>query len=165
MQSYKKIMRRKLTFFLILTTFLGCYCDKALHEGEMLKIPIEFQNFRIDELNSLLIYRIDSDSSVKRDTFLLRDIAFYNEVKNTKVDITDRDLVRSYGDYGSYFNDCSLVFDWETGTDTFKNMNVTKSRNEGERCHKDDPNIRIDIVSFVHKGSIVRKNEPVIIEK
>lgn len=158
-------MRHKLSFFLILTTFLGCYCDKELHEGEMLKIPIEFQNFRIDELNSLFIYRIDSDSSVKRDTFLLRDIAFYNEIKNTKVDITDRNIVRSFGRYESYFNNCSLVFDWETGTDTLKNMKVTKSRNEGERCHKDDPNIRIDNVSFVHKGSIIRINETVIIVK
>ncbi len=158
-------MRRKLPFFLILTTFLGCCCDKELHYGEELKIPIEFQNFRIDELNYLLVYRIDSDSSIKRDTFILRDIAFYNEIKNTKVDITDRELVRSYGQYESYFNNCSLVFDWETGTDTFKNMKVTKSRNEGERCHKDDPNIRIDNVSFVHKGSIVGKDETVIIVK
>lgn len=158
-------MRRELPFFLILTTFLGCYCYKELYEGEMLKIPIEFQNFRIDELNSILIYRIDSDSSVKRDTFLLRDIAFYNEIKNTKADITDRDLVRSYGMYGSYFNNCSLVFDWKTGTDTFKNMKVTKSKNEGNRCHKDDPNVRIDNVSFVHKGRIIKKDETVIIEK
>lgn len=158
-------MRHKILFFLILSTFLGCYCYKELYVGEMLKIPIEFENFRTDELNSIRIYRIDPDSSVKRDTFLLRDIAFYNEIKSNKVDITDRDIVRIYGDYESYFNECSLVFDWETGTDTFKNMKVSKSREEGERCHKDDPNIRIDNVSFVHKGSIVGKDETVIIEK
>lgn len=161
-------MRYKLLLFLILLTLLSCkkYCNQDLLHGEILRIPIEFKNFSVDEVHNIWVYRIDKDSSLKRDTFGLIDIIFTNQIKTNKVSITDDDKFNRFGYYESYFNTCDLIFDWYTGTDTLKNMEVSKSKRQNDdECYKYHPNIRIDHVSFLHKGSIIKKDETVIIEK
>ena len=161
-------MRIKVLIFALITSFYGCkrHCDLSLIVGEILRIPIEFNNFSISELHNTLVYRIDTNVKVKRDTFSLINIVFTNEIKSTKIQITDKDMKNRYGHYESYFNACDLVFDWGSGRDTLRNLIVLKSKKEvDDECHKDDPNVRIDVVSFIHKGKLIKKNETVFIEK
>ncbi len=161
-------MLNKLLIFLLVTAFLSCQenCNLDLQVGEILRIPIEFKNFSEYEIAAMRVYRIDKDSSSKLDTFQLINYVFTCDIKNKKISLTDKDVRDKYGYYGSYFNDCDLVFDWIEGTDTFKNIEVLKSKRVVEdKCYKDHPNVRIDHFSFFHKGSIVGKDETVIIEK
>jgi hypothetical protein len=131
--------------------------------GEIFMIPVVFENFEDRDMRFIYVYRIDNNPQVGIDTLALERVAFAG-VRGNEVLLTDEG--HGYGDYSSYFNDCSIVFDWETGTDTISNIVVLKSRGKGDRCHKDDPNIRIDKVEFVHKGNLYNSvNDTIVIRK
>lgn len=111
------------------------------------------------------VIRKSHNSLIKNDTFGLEDIAWGHQIKGNQITITDNDLYNRFGYYESYFNDCELIFKWNNASDTFKNMVILKSKeNIKDKCHQDDPNIRIDKVTFEHKGKLINKDELVNIQ-
>lgn len=140
-------------------------CTLLLIEGNYLLIPIQFNEFTMNELNTMRVIRKSHNSLIKNDTFGLEDIAWGHQIKGNQITITDNDLYNRFGYYESYFNDCELIFKWNNASDTFKNMVILKSKeNIKDKCHQDDPNIRIDKVTFEHKGKLINKDELVNIQ-
>ena len=157
-------------YLIIASLFLFNACQKQCTEelrlGEILQIPIQFNGFSLNELYYMKVIRMSKDLTVKNDTLMLEDIAWGHQIKDNNIIITDDDKYLRFGDYESYFNQCDLIFLWQSGRDTLKNMVVLKSREIiKDECHKDDPNVRIDKVSFLHKQKLFTKNEQVIISK
>jgi hypothetical protein len=107
------------------------------------------------------VYRIDSLNAI--DTFSLSNILFPGGTNNSNQYITDDG--GDFGYYGSYLNNCDNVFDWISNRDTLSNFIILKSREDVCGCHKGDPNVKIDQLTFVHKGSIINKNESIQINK
>jgi hypothetical protein len=103
------------------------------------------------------------------DTFLLRNILWANLARSSNEIITDRQVSNKaqiqLGYYDSYFDNCTLIFHWQTGKDTLLNINFKKSQKKIKGCHKNDPNVRIDHFSFIHKGRNISKDEPIQIDK
>lgn len=111
------------------------------------------------------VIRKSHDTLIKNDTFALEDIVWGHQIQGNQITITDNDLFNRYGFYESYFNGCDLIFKWSKSSDTFKNMVILKSKeNIKDKCHKNDPNIKIDKVTFEHKGKLINKDELVNIQ-
>lgn len=143
-------------------------CDKSLRIGEIVQIPVQFQGFGINEINQITVYRINLSDPDERDTFSLREILWVKEARSVSESITDHvpgNVQRQYGYYESYFDGCTLILDWYTGRDTLAAFDVKKSREQIKGCHENDPNVRLDRMSFTHKGRTVHKYEPVQISK
>lgn len=165
----KKIVKTLLGL-LFLTSFFGCVkpCDDSLRIGEIVQIPVQFVGFSLSEINNIIVYRVDYSDTNSIDTLLMHQILWANETRSTNEIITDQvhsNAQLNYGDYESYFDNCTLILDWNTGKDTLSDFEIKKSREKIEGCHKDDPNIKIDKISFVHKSKIISKNESIIISK
>lgn len=157
-------MIRNFLILLVLIVFCGAckkVCDNTYHIGELVRIPIQFTGFTVNEINNISVYRMHVNDSMDVDTFTVRDILWTQGALNELEYITDRNPVPAndslYGYYDSYFDSCHLIFEWQTGRDSFMNMQVKKSKGESDECHKDDPNIRIDLQTFIHKGQSVPK--------
>jgi hypothetical protein len=71
----------------------------------------------------------------------------------------------NFGHYGSYFNNCDLIFNWYTGADTLFDIEIIKSKEAVSGCYKNDPNVKIDRLSFIHKGMVINKNQTIQINK
>lgn len=156
------------TALIISLAFNGCKkpCEKSLRLGEIVQIPIEFKGFSISEIDNILVYRIDNSNPSLVDTFTIRSILWANMARSTSEIITDREQGQNqFGKYESYFDNCTLIFDWYSGKDTLSNFEVKKSKENIEGCHENDPNVKIDILSFVHKGNTIFKGESISIDK
>jgi len=156
-------------FFIIAISGCEKPCEESLRIGEILQIPIVFNGFSISEIENILVYRIDnSNTSTSVDTFLLREILWANMARSTNEIITDRESSKAqsqFGRYDSYFDNCTLIFDWYTRKDTLLNFEVKKSQEKIKGCHENDPNVKIDKLSFIHKGKTITKNESIQIDK
>ncbi len=155
-------------FCLILIPSCRKYCDESLRLGEKVQIPIEFEGFSLSEINGILVYRIDRTNKSKIDTFLMKQILWAGEARSSKEVITDNpksNLSDNFGNYDSYFDQCDLVFDWHTKRDTLSDFKIKKSKDNTDGCHKNDPNVRIDQLSFMHKGILINKHEGITIKK
>jgi hypothetical protein len=155
---------------LFIIAISGCEkpCDKSLRLGEIVQIPILFNGFSISEIDNILVYRIDNSNTSPVDTFLLRDILWANMARSTNEIITDRQSSKTqnqFGRYDSYFDNCTLIFDWYTGKDSLLNFEIKKSQEKIKGCHENDPNVKIDKLSFVHKGKTISKDESIQIDK
>jgi len=155
---------------LFLIAFFGCEkpCEESLRIGEIVQIPIKFNGFNISEIDNIIIYRIDNSNPSKVDTFLMRNILWANTARSTNEIITDRVSSKTpnqFGRYDSYFDKCTLIFDWYTGKDTLLNFEIKKSQEKIKGCHENDPNVKIDKLSFIHKGKIISKDESIQIDK
>ena len=155
----------------ILIFFSACIkpCDEALIIGEEVQIPIEFVGFSLNEINGISVCRIDKVSPAQRDSFMMRDILWANEARTNNEIITDRvptyKVTKKYGDYESYFDNCILIFDWQMGSDTLFDFQIKKSRRQIKGCHKNDPNVQIDKLNFVHVGESISKNQSIRINR
>ncbi len=148
----------------------GCVkpCDKSLRIGEIVQIPILFNGFSVSEIDNILVYRIDNSNTSVVDTFLLRDILWANYARSTNEIISDRESSKAqiqFGRYDSYFDNCTLIFDWYTGKDTLLNIEIKKSQEKIKGCHENDPNVKIDKLIFIHKGKTITKDESIQIDK
>lgn len=157
-----KLSTTILTGVLILCTFIGCNkkCDDILRIGEVVQIPVSFVGFSLSEIENILVYRIDKNIPNSTDTFLLKEILLANMARSSNEIITDTQpssATESFGYYESYLNNCDLIFDWQTGKDTLFNFEIIKSKETVKGCHQNDPNIRIDKLSFVHKANHFKK--------
>jgi hypothetical protein len=152
---------------LIFIAFNGCQkpCDKSLRIGEIVQIPIQFNGFSVLEIDNILVYRIDNSNTSPVDTFLLRNILWANMARSTNEIITDRDLLNQFGYYGSYFDNSTLILDWHTGRDTLLNIEIKKSQENIKGCHENDPNVKIDRLTFIHKGKSISKDQSIQIDK
>ncbi|MFM2388333.1 MAG: hypothetical protein RL660_3090 [Bacteroidota bacterium] len=129
----------------------------------MVQIPIQFNGFSTAEIDNIFVYRIDKSNANVVDTFRMPSILWANKARTTSEIITDRG--GNFGYYGSYFHNCDLIFDWQTGRDTLANIEILKSQEVVKDCHKDDPNVRIDKLVFMHKGNTITKNQSIQITK
>jgi len=132
------------------------------------QIPIIFNGFSISEIDNISVYRVDNSSTSPVDTFFLRDILWANMARSTNEIITDREssiAQTQLGPYNSYFDNCTLIFDWYTGKDTLLNFEIKTSQEKIKGCHENDPNVKIDKLSFIHKGKTISKNESIQIDK
>jgi hypothetical protein len=158
-----------LTIYVLLLTFSACDkpCNENLRIGEIVQIPILFSDFSLSEINNTIVYRIDKSGTNTIDTFLMREILWANSARTTNEIITDKkpeNVVGSYNEYDSYFNKCDLIFEWNTGKDTLFNFEIIKSQENKTGCNQNDPNVKIDKLSFVYKGKIIAKNEKIKID-
>ena len=166
---YLKI-KNILPALVILIMFFGCQkvCTKELRIGEIVQIPVEFVGFNTSEINSIMVYRIDGTNPGLIDTFMMRDILWSYDARSTNEIITDRSSGkngRNYGYYESYFHNSSLILDWHSSKDTISDFEIIKSREQVKGCHEDDPNVKIDKLTFMHKGKVVSKGEGIQIIK
>jgi len=164
------MMKRVLIGIFFSLIFLGNYgcrmCNESLLVGEILIIPIQFNGFSVQELNNMQVIRKSNNNLEMPDSFLLSAIVFSNEIRTTTIEITDKDARNRFGYYESYFNDCNLIFYWENGSDSFTNFMVKKHQGKTkDRCHKNDPNVAISELSFLHQGQMIGKDETVQISK
>lgn len=136
--------------------------------GEIVQIPVEFVGFSLNEINQIRVYRIDKLDSNAIDTFSISEILWAREARSFHELITDNtpySVGKRYGDYESYFDNCDLVFNWQTGSDTLIDLIVKKSKEKIKGCHRNDPNVQINQFTFRHKGKTVNKNESIRLEK
>lgn len=165
-----KIFTIPLTVFVFLIAFNGCKkaCDASLRIGEIVEIPIQFNGFGLSEIDNIMVYRVDRSDTNSIDTFQLREILWANTARSTNEIITDRESSKAqkqYGYYESYLDNCDLIFDWNTSKDTLLNIVIKKSQESIKGCHENDPNVKIDQLSFIHKGKIISKGELIILNK
>ncbi len=161
-------MKPLLLIFLLLyisTFHFGCKaCDQSLHLGEVVEIPVEFVGFSISDINTMKVYRISRVDTSKKDTFLLT-YELPGNVAALSTQITDNTYNGSYGNYDSYFDKSDLILDWTSNRDTLSNFIIKKSKGESDKCHKDDPNVVIDQLTFIHKGKTISKGDGITIYK
>ncbi|MDP1725987.1 MAG: hypothetical protein Q8M15_04330 [Bacteroidota bacterium] len=163
-------MKYFLLSLLLLFSFFCCkkQCDKSLRVGEIVQIPVEFVGFSLAEINSIYVYRIDKSNVTLIDTFSMREILWAHEARTFNEIITDNtpsSNSRHFGRYDSYFDNCNLIFNWQTDKDTLSDFKIKKSKEESNDCHSDDPNVKINQFSFFHKGKSISKNESIRITK
>ncbi|MDP2174751.1 MAG: hypothetical protein Q8K70_02460 [Bacteroidota bacterium] len=162
-------MKRILVFIIIITSLHACKrCHLDLIIGEDLQIPMKFNGFTDQEINSIKVYRIDLDTNIKTDTFRFQHfITPYFPLKDGSVKFSDRPMNnKNYGYYDSYLNNCHLVFDWYSGRDTLKNLVIKKSKEKvKDKCYENDPNVKIDFISFSYKNNTYNKGDLVTINK
>lgn len=151
---------------LVLIAAFGCSktCDDSLRVGEMVEIPVEFVGFTLPEINNMVVYRVDKSNSGEIDTILMRDLLWAKEARSNNETITDHST-DNLGYYSSYLDNCHLILDWHTGKDTLSDFVIKKSKALTDDCHKNDPNVRIDQLSFMHQGKMVSKNEGIQVNK
>jgi hypothetical protein len=161
-------MKRILVFIIIITSFYSCKkCNLDYRIGEEVQIPIKFNGFTDYEVNYMRVYRIDSDITIKIDTFLFQNFTPFFPIKDGFVNISDRSMNDiNYGYYESYLNNCNLIFDWQTGRDTLKNIKIKKSKEKvKDKCYENHPNIKIDLVTFSFKNNTHNKGDLITINK
>jgi hypothetical protein len=141
-------------------------CSRDVNQGERVQIPIVFEDFSVFEINESKAVRIDR-TTLKRDTFLLSRLMVAYAAASTNVTLTDRAVTGTYSDYESYLNNSDLILIGRDPfyKDTLSNIVIRKSKAETDKCHKDDPNVQVDEVSFQFKGKTIKKNEQITIRK
>jgi hypothetical protein len=159
----------KLYISLIATVLLFSKCRECSNDvnyGERVLIPVQFEDYTLQEINEAHAVRIDR-TTLKRDSFDFRQIMAAYSAYNYSTQITDRPQSGSYSDYESYLNNSDLIIIRRNrdGSDTLSNIVIKKSKAEVDKCHKDDPNVRVDEVSFVYKGKTYTRNQVVTITK
>lgn len=165
----KKTLKSFISLFFIIV-IAGCEkpCEKDLRIGEIVQIPIQFNGFSLTEIDNILVFRIDDSDTNSIDTFLMQDILWANMARSTNEIITDKEYSKAqkqYGYYDSYLDNCTLIFNWNSGRDTLSNFEIKKSQEKIDGCHENDPNVKIDKLSFIHKGKTISKNESIQITK
>ena len=163
-----KQITRIFTALIFVLTCNGCEkpCEDSLRVGEIVQIPIQFNGFSTSEIDNIWVYRVDNSNPGFVDTFRMSSILWANRARSESELITDKVQGRNqYGYYESYFDNCTLILDWYTNQDTLANFEVKKSKENIEGCHKNDPNVLIDKLSFVHKGKTIYKGESISIYK
>ncbi len=165
----KRLLKAMYSLFFYIA-ISGCVkpCNESLRIGEIVEIPIVFNRFNISEIDNILVYRIDNSNTNLIDTFLLRKILWANMARSANEIITDTVPSKVNSKlviYESYFDNCTLIFDWTSGKDTLSNFEVRKSKEQIKDCHENDPNVKIDKLSFIFKGKTISKNETIQIDK
>lgn len=138
-----------------------------LRVGEMLMIPLQFEGFTEQEINQIMVYRIEGSNPNQVDTFALQNSVWPTAETSNLRQLTDKNFSRNkdYGYYESYLHDCTLILDWYTGQDTLYNLIVRKSQENVKGCYEDHPNIMVNEASLTHKGVRYQKDEIITIKK
>ncbi|MDI1235485.1 MAG: hypothetical protein PSX81_14495 [bacterium] len=156
--------------FSMLFLFYGCKknkpCDGTVQQGESVFIPITFIGFAPQEIDGIQVTRINNANLSQVDNFRLEKILWAYSSQSDKEHITDRAQSGTYDSYGSYFDNSTLIFKWDTGADTLSDFVVRKSKvNSTSECHKDDPNVSVDQVTYIHKGQIIPMGTSITVYK
>ncbi len=158
-----------LLIFSVSFLFFGCKkgknCTEDIQMGESVMIPIQFIGFAPQEINGIEVTRINKANNVS-DNFRLEKILFAYSAHSDNENITDRAQSGNYGYYESYLNNSTLIFKWDTGSDTLSDFTIKKSKVEStSECHKDDPNVKVDQVTYQHKGQVIPIHTSITIHK
>lgn len=146
---------------------LGCACDDSLILGQEVQIPLVFENFSTEEINDMRLLIIEENS---KDTInaKLTSYLFGSQILTTNY-LTDHP---TEGYYTSDMDgkDVFFVFEESKGSftkiDSLMTMVIKKSQGyTSDKCHENDPNIRIDELSFVHNGQTLGKEDNIRIKK
>ncbi len=158
-------MKKYILLIFIVFLYNSCTrCDKVLWYGEAVLIPVNFSGFTLNEIHSIRCFRINHSNPAKVDSFLVSRTLFGEEGIHSE--ITDKSFDGgAYGDFGSYLDNSDLIISWPSGSDTLSNIIIKKSKGSGNKCHRDDPNIRVDVQTFMHKGQLIQKGEGIAITK
>lgn len=163
-----KYLLKALASFICLSTICSCdkkvNCNLSYRLGERVDIPIQFEGFDYNEMNSMRIYIIKDNNA---DTFEISEFLLHGEMNDGVLHITDQphSLSTSYGYYESYLDNSDMVFFWNTGSDTLKSLSIKKSKENIKGCHENDANVKIDKLNFIYNDKVYSKNDLVIIEK
>lgn len=161
-------MKFYLSLLAILLLFSKCReCANEVNYGERVLIPVQFEDFTMQEINEMHAVRIDR-TTLKRDSFDLKQLMAPYAAYNYSTQITDRPQKGAqFGDYDSYLNNSDLILIWRNfdGRDTLSNIVIKKSKAETDKCHKDDPNVRVDEVSFTFRSKNYTKNQVITMTK
>jgi len=158
-------MKIYISLIAIVLLFSKCReCSNDENQGEKALIPIQFEDFSLQEINEFDAIRIER-TTLKRDTFKLTQLLIAYSAYSYSTQITDRAYKSDFGNYGSYLNNSDLILKWRYGSDTLSNIVIKKSKADVDKCHKDDPNVRVDQLNFTYKGKLIGKNEPIIVQK
>ena len=167
----------KKTIFILsalLLTYTGCKkavnCDSSVYTGESVMIPITFIGFFPQEIDNIQVYRTNAAFPGKVDTFALSKILYAYSSHSDNEHITDRALNGNTDPLYSYLDNCTLVFHWPSNTglknDTLSNFKISKSKvSTDDKCHKDDPIVKIDAVTYTYKGKTIAKDSSITIFK
>jgi hypothetical protein len=160
-------MKNFIFIFIISVFFTNCgqRCNLVKIEGEVVQIPVEFDGFSLTEISNITVYRIDKLNASLIDTLTMNQFLWSNKASSSGNFITDNGFFYTFGYFNSYLDNCDLVLSWPTGGDTLADFIIKKSHVETNDCHKGDPNVRIDKLSFKHKGMMISKNESIKITK
>lgn len=158
-------------FYITLSMFtffvLGCdpVCNKDLRLGETLSIPIDLQNYSEREREALFVWNINGTDTL---------VAPLKNVLPAR-SFTDNNAITDNTPNGYYSSDLHgsnlyfLLFSDDNNpiiVDSMTNIVVRKSQEQvDDPCYKDNPNVQIDEVSFIHGGKVKSKGELVLVNK
>lgn len=144
----------------------GCGCDESLVIGEEVRIPLVFENYSTAEINAMDLLLVDPITNDTVSDKLPRYL-WGGQILTTNY-LTDKPTA---GYYTSDMDGKNIYFAFKTDNqyqiiDSLMNMVIKKSQGTStDKCHENDPNIRIDELSFVHKGETLGKKGVIKISK
>jgi hypothetical protein len=147
--------------------YYGCACDESLLMGQEVQIPLVFENFSTAEINSMHLLIVDK---TKADTISgkLTSYLVGSQILTTNY-LTDHPIE---GYYSSDMDGKDIYFVYPqsdgsfTKIDSLMNMVIKKSQGyTSDKCHENDPNVKIDELSFMHNGQTLGKEDHIRIKK
>ncbi|MFT5953079.1 MAG: hypothetical protein ACI9AU_001808 [Bacteroidia bacterium] len=155
-------MKHGMVLLVVTLLSVGCekYCTEESILGHLVEIPLDLSKYSINEAS--YIYVINAGTS---DTIFepLTHFLLHKQVRESNF-LTD---YGSSGYYESSLNGRKLFFSYAgILMDSMTNIVIKKSQEKiSDKCHKDDPNIQIDELSFTHDGVVKGKGDVVALKR
>ena len=159
-------MKVALALILCCISLLSCQtnCNEDLLVGERVEIPIDLSNYSESEASGLFTWTVSDGDTIEQ---LLRTILINQDFQNPRITDQNPD-----GYYSSNLNGSNLYF-FELNSekeqivkDSITDIVIEKSQgNVDDPCYKDDPNVQIDVLSYVHNGEQKGRNDILIIKR
>lgn len=144
----------------------GRLCNKDLLVGEDLMIPLNLSKYSKTEMEYIYVWKVNNG-----DTFrgrLLNDYLFQNLIREQNW-LTDNPI---NGHYSSDLDGSNLYFYFPLSDtsyqllDSMTDIVIKKSKGEVDnKCYEDDPNVQIDVVSYMQAGQIMGKNDTLLLRR
>ena len=160
-------MKKLILLYCSTILLYSCACDESLLMGQEVQIPLVFENYAIAEINSMRLLIINQTNQDTINDNLTRYL-FGSQILTTNY-LTDHPIVGYYtSDLDS--KDIFFVFPASDGSftkiDSLTQMVIKKSQGTTtDKCHENDPNIKIDELHFVHNGQTLGKDDTIRIKK
>jgi len=158
-------MNNSILLLALLLSASSCekYCTEELILGQRVEIPLDLKNYPEKQAENLYVWNVNNGDTT--ETFLKDILARRQFTENNS--ITDNS---PEGYYSSDLDGSSLYFLEFTENegmvlrDSMTQISIKKSRKTIEdECHKDDPNVQIDQLSFMHNGTVKGDGDVVIL--
>lgn len=144
-------------------------CNDTSVYGEVVSIRVNLEGFTEYEIQTMQVFRLGIQNPGELDSFMLMNMLIPGHSGNSYVTLSEprsSNSANEYGLYDSYLHQSHLILDWYTGRDTLSNFEVFKSKAfNSDKCHENDPNVRIDKLEFDFHGKRYVKGESITISK